>query len=202
MKLLKFTLIISLAIGIISCSNKSKQSEESAPEEQGFNSEEIVKGFDLNEELLIDLMMNIPSAVYTVEGKGQYSILYVPKTDEGALKYKDFEKKNNIQLIKDSLGNLFYDDKTADKINEILRKDLDDKDFCLFGRFIPAQYLIADSLSTKGDYSVTIPYEMLIYKREGDKWLELKQVIVSDITSYDYYETLSTYRKLMEKEEN
>jgi hypothetical protein len=146
-------------------------------------------------------MMEIPSAVYTVEGKGQYSILYVPKTDKGVLKYKDFEKKNNIQLIKDSLGNLFYDDETARKIDEILRKDLDIKDFCLFGRYIPAQYLVADTLSSKGDYSVTIPYEMLIYKLEGQKWLQVKQVVISDIMNYDYYETLSTYRKMMEKED-
>ena len=204
MKLFKFTFIISisLAIGLISCNNKNKQTSEPTPSDKGFNDEEIANNFDLNKGLLIDLMMDIPSAVYTVEGKGQYSILYVPKTDEGILKYKDFEKKNNIQLIKDSLGNLFYDDETAKNIDELLRKDLDIKDFCLFGRYIPAQYLIADTLSAKGDYSVTIPYEMLIYKREGQKWSQLKQVVVSDIMNYDYYETLSTYQKLMENKED
>ncbi|MDR1504091.1 MAG: hypothetical protein LBT43_16715 [Prevotella sp.] len=202
MKLFKFTFIISLAIGVISCNNKNKENTESAVAEQGFNDEEIINNFDLNKSLLIDLMMEIPSAVYTIEGKGQYSILYVPKTDEGVLKYKDFEKKNNIQLIKDSQGNLFYDDETAKSIDEILRKDLDIKDFCLFGRYIPAQYLIADTLSAKGDYSVTIPYEMLIYKHEDQKWSQLKQVVVSDIMNYDYYETLSTYQKLMENKED
>lgn len=202
MKLFKFTFIISLAIGLISCNNKNKENTESAVAEQGFNDEEIINNFDLNKSLLIDLMMEIPSAVYTIEGKGQFSILYVPKTDEGVLKYKDFEKKNNIQLIKDSQGNLFYDDETAKNIDEILRKDLDIEDFCLFGRYIPAQYLIADTLSNKGDYSVTIPYEMLIYKREGQKWSQLKQVVVSDIMNYDYYETLSTYQKLMDNKED
>jgi hypothetical protein len=202
MRLFKFTFIISLAIGLISCNNQNKKNSESAPENQSLNDEEIIHNFDLNKGLLIDLMMDIPSTVYTIEGKGQYSILYVPKTDEGVLKYKDFEEKNNIQLIKDSQGNLFYDEETAKKIDEILRKDIDIKDFCLFGRYIPTRYLIADTLSSKGDYSVTIPYEMLIYKREGQKWLQMKQVVVSDIMNYDYYETLSTYRKMMEKEED
>jgi len=202
MKLFKFTFIIYLVISLISCNNKNKENNESAPAEQCFNDEEIINNFDLNKSLLIDLMMEIPSAVYTIEGKGQYSILYVPKTNEGVLKYKDFEKKNNIQLIKDSQGNLFYDDETAKKIDEILRKDLDIEDLCLFGRYIPAQYLIADTLSFKGDYSVTIPYEMLIYKREGQEWNQLKHVVVSDIMNYDYYETLTTYQKLMEMKED
>lgn len=97
MKLFKFTFIIYLAISLISCNNKNKENNESTPAEQCFNDEEIINNFDLNKSLLIDLMMEIPSAVYTIEGKGQYSILYVPKTNEGVLKYKDFEKKNNIQ---------------------------------------------------------------------------------------------------------
>ncbi|MDR1882416.1 MAG: hypothetical protein LBR26_06490 [Prevotella sp.] len=202
MKLIKFTFTLFLATGLISCNNKSKQNNESASGKQGFNHEEITMDFDLSKGLLIDLMMNIPSAVYTNEGKGQYSILYVPKTKEGTEKYKDFENKNNIRLIKDSSGNLFYDVKTAEKIDEILRKDMDINDFCLFGRYIPAQYLVADTLSAKDDYSITMPYEMLIYKLNGNEWKLLKQVVITDIMNYDYYQTLSTYQKLMEKKED
>lgn len=100
--------IVIIAISLflfLSCSDGKKEKQGTGTANEAI--EKITAGFDLHKELAVDLMMDIPSSIYMKEGEGQYSILYIPKTDEVLEKYKNFDEKNNIAISTDSVGNLF-----------------------------------------------------------------------------------------------
>ncbi len=190
--------IVIIAISLflfLSCSDGKKEKQGTGTANEAI--EKITAGFDLHKELAVDLMMDIPSSIYMKEGEGQYSILYIPKTDEVLEKYKNFDEKNNIAISTDSVGNLFYSDEMSKKIDEIIRSGLNIKDFCIIGRFIPSQYLKIDNTSAKGEYSVSMPYEMQVYKLIGNEWQLANQVVISDFSGYDHYESIKTYRDLL-----
>ncbi|MDH6307829.1 hypothetical protein M2451_000278 [Dysgonomonas sp. PFB1-18] len=190
--------IVVVAISLLlflSCSDGKKGKQEKGTANEAI--EKITAGFDLHKELAVDLMMDIPSSIYMKEGEGQYSILYIPKTEEVLEKYKNFDQKNNITISADSTGNLFYSDEMSRKTDEIIRSSLNIKDFCIIGRFIPSQYLKIDHTSTKGEYSISMPYEMQIYKLIGNEWQLANQVVISDFSGYDHYESIKTYRDLL-----
>lgn len=192
-------------VGLSSCGNSKKQDNADQSKTIQVNtakeltSEEITQRFDLSQDLLVDLMMDIPSSVYMREGEGQYSILYIPKTEEVHERYKDFDKKNNVKLSEDSLGNLYYDDAAVKKINWKIRTGLDLSDFDIIGRFIPAQYLAVNPVSTKGEYVVSMPYEMYLYKLENSEWKPIESTVVMDLGGYELYESLEKYRSLLGK---
>lgn len=198
MKVFNFLLISILCAFLMSCSTSAKKAEQNQ-EVKELTQDEISEGFDLNKELLVDLMMDIPSSVYMQEGDGQYSILYIPKTNEISEKYKNFDKKNNVKLTEDSLGNMYYDDATVKEIDGILRSSLNPDDFYIVGRFVPSQFLNVDANSTKGEYAVSMPYEMHIYKLVDNNWEYIETTIIKDLNGYEKYETLDTYSSIFTK---
>lgn len=194
MKFKEITLVCALILlGFTSCNNAKKQTVSESNQVKELSQDEIANGFDLKRELLVDLMMDIPSSVYMEEEKGQYSILYIPKSKEVSEKYKNFDNKNHVKLTEDSLGNMYYDDATVKKIDGILRSGLNLDNFHIIGRFVPSQFLHADKTSTKGEYAVSMPYEMHIYKYADNKWEYIETTMIMDLKAYEKYETLDTY---------
>ncbi|WP_029904062.1 hypothetical protein [Prevotella sp. 10(H)] len=199
MKIFRFILAGFLILTLATCSNKKKTDTPDTIIKE-LSQDEITKGFDIYQDLMIDLMMDIPSATYKKDNEGQYSILFIPKSEEQLEKYKDFDKKHSIELSKDLSGNLYYDDATFEKINKILRADLNIKDFNIIGRYIPYHFLVIDTDSPKGEYSVSMPYEMKIYKLTDNKWEYIETTLITDIVKYEEYESLSKYENLLNKE--
>ncbi|MBK5719808.1 hypothetical protein JGH11_02860 [Dysgonomonas sp. Marseille-P4677] len=198
MKVFNVLLSSVLCIVLVSCNGASKKEVGNEPVKE-LSQNEISNGFDLDKELLVDLMMDIPASVYMKEGEGQYSILYIPKTKEILERYKNFEEKNGVKLSEDSLGNMYYDDVTVKKIDGLLRSGMNSNDFYIIGRFIPSQFLQVDATSTKGEYAVSMPYEMHIYKYTDNKWEYIETTMIMDLTGYEKYETLETYNSMFNK---
>lgn len=199
MKFKVFVFVGLLIFGFSSCNSEKKQSDPQSNSVKELTKDQISKGFDLDKDLLVDLMMDIPSSVYIEEGDGQYSILYIPKTNEMLERYKNFDNKNNVKLTEDSLGNMYYDDATVKQIDGIIRSGLNLNDFYIVGRFVPSQFLHMDTASTKGEYAVSMPYEMSIYKLVDNKWEYVETTIIMDLKGYEKYETLSIYNSMFNK---
>lgn len=190
-------LITFLAL-MFSCNTEKKQKPDLNIKEVTVLSEnEIIEGFDLDHELSISPMMDVPSSLYVKEDKGQYSVLYIPKTKEVLEKYQDFDKKYNIQLSgnQDEAG--AYSEESLKKINQIIRKDMAIQDYYVIGRYIPNYYLHKDTTFVITQYNVNIPCEMQIYKLVGDKWEFIESARILDLAGLGKYETLSTYTDLL-----
>lgn len=197
---MRCVIFLLLLLLMFSCNNANKKDNNIDVELKQFTiltQEEVIKGFDLHQNLSISLMMDIPESTYVKEDEGQYTILYIPKTKEALEKYKDFDNRNNIKLSTDSSGNLYYDQDTQKNINNIIRKSLSIKDFCIIGRYIPHHFLKKDTTASEPLYSVIIPYEMQIYKLESNEWKHLLNARISDFTGIEHYETVGTYEELL-----
>lgn len=195
---IKINLFILLALLMFSCNKENKKSPDvNIKELKMLAQEEIIAGFDIHRELSVNPLMDIPFSTYVKENEGQYSILYIPKTEEIRAKYQDFDKKNDIQLTVDSDGTEYYSEESLKKVNQILRNEIKIQDFCIIGRYIPYYYLHKDTTSAKPEYNINIPCEMQIYKLTSNEWELVESAKILDISSLGKYETLSTYNDFL-----